>query len=146
MIPELVEIGGPWPVLPPGVHDATMEEVEEQFSLPGRRESLFSGLRVGVTALRKAGCRTVFLDGSFVTGKPAPGDFDACWDPSGVEDTKLDPVFFDFSDGRKKQKERFGGEFFPATCQADGVHFFINFFQIDKYTGNAKGIIRIRFS
>lgn len=145
MIPELVEIGSLWPVLPPGVHDATIEEVEAKFSRPGRRESLFSGFRDGATALRNAGCHTVLLDGSFVTGKPIPGDFDACWDPSGVEDTKLDPVLLDFSEGRKRQKERFGGEFFPATCLADGVHFFTNFFQIDKYTGKAKGIIRICF-
>ena len=30
MIPDFVEIGGsaPWPVLPPGIHDATLDEVD----------------------------------------------------------------------------------------------------------------------
>jgi hypothetical protein len=98
----------------------------------------------GVMALRKAGCRTVLLDGSFVTEKPFPGDFDACWYPIGVDTAKLDPVFLEFSHGRKKQKERFGGEFFPATALADGTHFFHDFFQIEKDTGYAKGIIRIQ--
>ena len=28
--------------------------------------------------LRDAGCKTVYVDGSFVTDKERPGDFDAC--------------------------------------------------------------------
>jgi hypothetical protein len=144
MIPDFIDVGGPWRVLPPGVHDATLEEVESRFAAPGWRKSLFSGFMDGVMALRKAGCRTVLLDGSFVTEKPFPGDFDACWYPIGVDAVKLDPVFLEFSQGRKKQKKRFGGEFFPATALADGRHFFHDFFQIEKDTGYAKGIIRIQ--
>jgi len=60
--------------------------------------------------LRKAGCRLVYLDGSFVTRKEHPGDFDACWDVQNVDDTSLDPVFWDFSRGRAAQKQRFLGE------------------------------------
>jgi len=145
MIPDFVDIGGPWNVLPPGVHVATLEEIEKRFAISDHRKYFFSGFIKGVLALRKAGCQKIFLDGSFVTGKPIPGDFDVCWDPMGVDITKLDPVFLDFSDGRKKQKERFRGEFFPATLPADNKHFFLDYFQIDKYTGNAKGIICINF-
>ena len=64
----------------------------------------------------------------------------------GVDPTKLGSVLLDFNDRRKKQKECFHGEFFQANLLADGEHFFFDFFQIDKYTGNAKGIISIRFS
>jgi hypothetical protein len=147
VIPDFVDvdIGGLWKVLPPGVHDATLEEVESRFATSERRKRLFSGFREGVMALRKAGCRKIFLDGSFITEKPVPADFDVCWDPMGVDIVKLDPVFLDFSDGRRKQKEHFHGEFFPASLLADGKHFFFDFFQIDKYTGNAKGIICIKF-
>ena len=35
MIPELVDIGSLWKVLPPGVHNATLDEVEKIFSTPG---------------------------------------------------------------------------------------------------------------
>jgi hypothetical protein len=35
--------------------------------------------------LRDAGCKRVYLNGSFVTSKDEPGDFDACWDPTGVD-------------------------------------------------------------
>jgi len=145
MIPAFVDIGGPWKVLPPGIHNATLEDVETRFATSDHRKHLFSGFTSGVMALRKAGCHKIFLDGSFVTEKPIPGDFDVCWDPMRVDHTKLDTVFLDFSDRRKKQKERFHGEFFPASWLANGKHFFFDFFQIDKYTGNAKGIICIQF-
>jgi hypothetical protein len=144
MIPDLVDIGGPWKVLPPGVHDATLEEVETRFASTDHRQRLFAGFKEGVTALHKAGCRKIFLDGSFITEKPIPGDFDVCWDTQGVDPAKLDPVFSDFNDKRKKQRERFHGEFFPTHMLADGKNPFFDFFQIDKYTGNAKGIICIK--
>ncbi len=145
MIPAFIDIGGPRKVLPPGVHDATLEEVEDRFAMSDHRKYLFAGLKKGVFALRKAGCQKILLDGSFITEKPVPADFDVCWDPVGVDPIKLDPVFLDFSNGRRKQKERFHGEFFPTNFLADGRRFFFDFFQIDKYTGNAKGIICIRF-
>ena len=146
MIPDFVDIGGPWRVLPPGVHDATIEEVEARFTTTDGRKRIFSGFRSGVMALHRAGCQKVYLDGSFVTEKPVPGDFDACWDPIGVDDAKLDSVFLDFSDGRKNQKKRFCGEFFPASVLADGTHIFLDFFQTDRHTGKVKGIIRIHLS
>ena len=144
MIPDFVDIGSLWKVLPPGIHNATLEEVETRFATSDYRKHLFSGFKNGVMALCKAGCRKIYLDGSFITEKLIPGDFDVCWDDTGVDDVKLDPVFSDFSNGRKNQKKRFYGEFFPANLLADGRHFFFGYFQTDKYTGNAKGIICIK--
>src|SRR3546814_6451323 len=60
--------------------------------------------------LRRAGCRVMFLDGSFVTDKELPEDFDGCWDAHGVNAIALDPVLLDFEDSRARQKEKFGGE------------------------------------
>jgi len=145
MIPEFIDIGGPWRVLPPGVHKATLAEIETRFAISEHREKLFIGFRKGAIALRKAGCQKLYLDGSFITEKPFPADFDACWDPIGVDPQKLDPVLLDFSDGRKQQKKIYQGEFFPSTFCADRKHFFFDFFQLDKYTGNAKGIICVEF-
>jgi hypothetical protein len=146
MIPKFVDIGGPWRVLPPGVHEATLEEIEARFATSDRRRRIFSGFINGVTALRKAGCRRIFLNGSFVTEKPIPADFDACWDDSGVDVAKLDSIFRDFADGRKNQKKSFYGEFFPANLPADRTHVFLDFFQTDRHTGKAKGIICIQLS
>ena len=146
MIPDSVDIGGPWKVLPPGIHNATLKEIETHFATSEHRKRLFLGFKNGVENLHKAGCCQIFLDGSFITEKTIPNDFDACWDTNGVDVTKLDPVLLDFSDMRKKQKNRYHGEFFPASNLADGKHFFFDFFQIDKYTGKAKGIICILLS
>jgi hypothetical protein len=87
----------------------------------------------------------IYLDGSFVTMKALPGDYDACWDwDEGTDFAQLDPVFMDFSQGRLAQKLRFGGEFFPADAIADGQGTpFRQFFQRDKETGAPKGIIRL---
>ncbi len=145
MIPKLVSISGsPWDVLPPGVHPATLQEVELAFGYNQRRRVLLAGLIEGAAALAKAGCSTIFLDGSFVTAKPVPGDYDACWDPAGVVGSILDPVFGDFSDGRAHQKARFGGEYFPSSIVENGSgRTFLDFFQVEKHTGGRKGILTI---
>lgn len=143
MIPAFVDIGSLWKVLPPGVHKATLKEIKARFAISDHRKHLFLGLQKGIRALRNAGCRIVLLDGSFITEKPIPKDYDACWNSIGVDTAKLDPVFFDFSNMRKKQKERYYGEYFPDCIPAKGGVFFPDFFQIDKYTGKLKGIISI---
>ena len=141
MIPEFIDIGGPWGVLPPGIHDATLKEVERRFATNTRRKSLLEGFLRGVDSLRQAGCRVVFLDGSSVAEKPNPGDFDSCWDSIDVNVVTLDPVLLDFSQGRKNQKEQYGGEFFPSSARADGSRTFVDFFQTDRHTGERKGIV-----
>lgn len=146
MIPKAVGVRGPWKVLPAGVHDATLLEVEERFATNAARRKLFDGFTRGVDALRRAGCRIVYLDGSYVSEKPHPADYDVCWDTAGVDPAKLDPVLLDYSDGRRRQKEKYAGEFFPADRTADGRHTFVDFFQTDKHTGKKKGILRIRVS
>ena len=145
MIPEFIEIDGPWKVLPEGIHAADLEEIKKRFVTTEKRKQLFEGLERGVEALREAGCTAIFLDGSFVTEKPDPGDYDVCWDPVGVDEKKLNPVFLDFSQKRKRQKETFLGEYFPSSSKADQTHVFLDFFQLDKYSGGAKGIIRIHY-
>lgn len=144
MIPEPIDISSVWPVLPPGVHDATLDEVEKTFATEPHRQLLFAGLKQGIEALRFAGCKTVYIDGSFVTGKPGPNDYDACWIPTGVDDKKLDSVLLDFTDERREQKKKFKGEFFPSSALADGQNTFVDYFQKDRYTDKPKGIIRIR--
>ena len=66
-------------LLPPGVHDATLEEVEvclTRFPAAGRRRELFAKLRAYVEELRKAKCGIyLVIDGSFVmAGVDEPDD------------------------------------------------------------------------
>ena len=145
MIPALVPLpGSPWTVLPPGIHQANLGDVASAFATNSWRRDLFGGLVIASTRLRQAGCPTVYLDGSYVSGKPRPGDFDACWDPSGVDPAKLDSVFLQFGNGRSAQKVAFKGEFFPSSMMCVDVgKTFVEFFQQDRFTGKQKGIIAV---
>jgi len=146
MIPEFIDIGGPWKVLPPGVHIAIIIEIEIRFAITNHRKYLFSGLKKATISLYRAGCKNIFLNGSFVTTKSIPGDYDVCWDTRGVDHSKLDPVFLNFNYNRKEQKLMYYGEFFPFHYLADRLNNFYDFFQIDKDTGKAKGIIKINLN
>ena len=119
---------------------ASWEEVVERFGWNARRRRLLDGLADAVDLLEAAGCRRVWLNGSFVTAKEDPGDFDACWDPDDVDLDTLDPIFFDFADGRAAQKQRFGGEFFPNVIETASGLIFAEFFQNERDTGR-KGIV-----
>lgn len=140
MIPPFDELGR----LPPGVHVATWEEIVDRFGSTAWRKRLLAGLREALLSLQAAGCALVYIDGSFVTAKTIPGDFDACWELDDVDPDALDPVLLDFDNKRARQKARFGGELFPAGWGADSNGTpFVQFFQVDKVTGDAKGIIAI---
>jgi hypothetical protein len=123
---------------------ATWNEIEERFAGSDRRRELLPGLRAALESLAGAGCRTAYIDGSFVTAKEEPQDFDACWDAAGVDPDLLDPALLDFANRRAAQKERFGGELFPASLPAEpsGTRFF-DYFQRDRESGEPKGIVAI---
>lgn len=106
MIPRFDDHGR----LPLGEHTATWEEIVERFGWNPHRRRLLDGLSDGLQALAAAGCRQVWLDGSFVTSKDEPADFDACWDLEGVDLDRLDPVLLDLSAGRTAALRRLVSE------------------------------------
>ena len=138
MIPAFDENGN----LPAGAHVAAWEEFAERFGWTPHRRRLLSGLKNALRSLRAAGCRRAYIDGSFVTAKEIPNDYDGCWDMDGVDPDRLDPVLLQFEHGRAAQKTKYLGELFPAqaTELQSGV-VFLEFFQTDKDTGQSKGII-----
>ncbi len=147
MIPALIEIqDAPWRVLPAGQHIATLNEVADAFATNPLRRELYNGLLLASKALHIAGCSYLYLDGSYVTGKPKPGDYDACWDPRDVDINQLDSVFLNFDNKRYAQKIKYGGEFFPFHFGAGNGQSFLEFFQTDRFTGATKGIIVINLN
>ena len=60
--------------LQPGVHDAPWSEVAFRFSANSHRPRLIGGLLAALQNLAGAGCRSVLLDGSFVSQKDLPED------------------------------------------------------------------------
>lgn len=129
----------------PGVHSMSWLEFEQEFGVSAYRLGILEGLKIGLYELKKCGCNFVYIDGSYVTKKELPGDFDACWDTTGVNIAFLMsnyPTLIDFSNERKNQKLKYKGEFFPANFPADGKTPYIDFFQTDR-DGAAKGIVQI---
>jgi hypothetical protein len=94
---------------------------------------------------RRAGCRTAYINGSFVTGKPRPNDYDLCWSIDGVDPERLDPVLLDFSaQGRRAMKTKYLGDLFPAEIpEGASGKAFLDFFQTDRRTGEPKGIVAV---
>ena len=138
MIPEFDPGGN----LPPGVHMTTWSVFVERFGATDHRRRLIAGLKRALDSLKRAGCAWAYIDGSFVTAKERPGDFDACWDPVGVSPALLNPVLLRFENQRQLQKIVFYGELFPSSVPANAAgQRFIEFFQTDKTTGDPKGIV-----
>ena len=131
--------------LPPGVYSVEWSEVAARFGTNDHRQRLLVGLADALEQFRIAGCRRVYIDGSFVTSEPHPNDYDVCYEIRGVDPMYLDPVFFDIRPGRAAQKAKYGGEFFPSSGGAAPGSNFFQFFQIDKQTGKSKGILAIEF-
>lgn len=128
--------------LPEGEHVATWEEVLDRLGWNQGRRRLLDGLAEAIGLLAEAGCRQIWLNGSFVTAKDEPGDFDACWDTDGVDLDLLDPVLLDLSNARAAQKARFGGELFPNVVESGSGLVFAEFFKVERDTSR-KGIILI---
>ena len=139
MIPPSLPNGN----LPPGIHEATWQEVAHCFGTNPHRQALLDGLFQARQNLKHAGCAKVYLNGSFVTYKEHPGDFDAAWETCGVNPDLLHPALRDFSNSRRAQKQTYRGELFYADAAADEHgRTFIEFFQTDRER-NPKGIVAI---
>src|SRR5580692_9460233 len=100
-------------LLPVGVHDCTLEEIKSRFgSFQGsdRRIRLFAMLDVFVVEARSAQIvRSLIVDGSFVTAKPAPNDIDLIVVVSNDHDLTADlrPGAYNVV-SRKRVQKRFG--------------------------------------
>ncbi|MCH8311038.1 MAG: hypothetical protein IIB17_11175 [Chloroflexi bacterium] len=131
--------------LPPGIYETTWEEFAHKFGHNPHRKKLLEGLREAMLNLKLAGCQVIFIDGSFVTSKERPGDFDGCWDTDGVDGSLVYPVLLDLRDGRQAQKTKYYGELFPARVP-EGVsgQTFLEFLQHDPVIGEPKGIVEIQ--
>jgi len=133
--------------LPAGIHLTDWNTFSVAFGVSARRSQLISGLAAAMVPLRQAGCNRLYIDGSFVTAKVVPNDYDVAWDPLGVDLLllkSLEPLFFDFANSRAAQKAKFFGEFFPSSQPAEPAgRTFLEFFQVDKNTGKQKGIVAL---
>ena len=100
MIPDFDERG----YLPPGIHRATLDEVEQRFGRQSEiRRVQMESLRRLVDAAVRAGVQRIVVNGSFVTDALEPNDVDcvilpvpgAAPDPAATEEMFDDFPFLD---------------------------------------------------
>jgi hypothetical protein len=140
VLPALGDDGG----LPEGIHVASWDEIVGLFGKTDHRRDLLAGLADLLVNLRDAGCRLAYLDGSFVTDKEVPNDYDLCWEMDAVDLTKLDSIVLDVAPPRAAQHARYRGDILPNVVEANSGAPFVDFFQQNKITGGIKGIVAIR--
>ncbi|WP_431206451.1 DUF6932 family protein [Bradyrhizobium betae] len=136
MIPQFDPATG---YLPPGEHFARWNEFALRFGGNPSRERLLIGLLRMAKNLAGAGCTFFLVDGSFVTDKDVPSDFDACCDFSGINVAKIDLTLFG---SREEMKAEYYGELFPEHYMADDEYTFREFFQTDR-DDVPKGVVRL---
>jgi hypothetical protein len=126
--------------LPPGIHRASMAQAKLRFARTYHRKELFRGFRNLAIHLKEANCQTLYLDGSFVTSKEQPDDYDAVWDPVGVTN-KIDPVLLTRDKIEERKKKYFGDVFVHLPDSGGFPH--LEYFQRDRDDYSDKGIIKI---
>ena len=133
--------------LPDGVHAMTFEGVADAFGWNPHRRKLVVAMAAAFADLNALGCETVWLDGSFVTDKPEPGDYDVVYEHRSMDLAAAKialPELFDRSPHRREMKARFKGDLLPNVVEAASNRLFIDFFQQDKERpGHTKGIVTI---
>ncbi len=138
--------------LEPGIHFMTWDKFYVQFNFSPKRKVLLEGLERAISKLRDCGCTVIYIDGSFVTEKLEPNDYDACWDGDwdivSENVLKIEPLFLDKDDflaGRKKQKQKYKGEIFPSFLCADSKGTtYLDFFQQVRFSTDKKGIVALK--
>jgi hypothetical protein len=138
--------------LHPGIHEMTWDEFCANFNFSPKRKWLLEGLEEAIIDLKRCGCSVIYIDGSFVTNKLEPGDFDACWGCEVDQNiivqnmNNLAPVLLQLSPPRTFQKYKYRGEILPSLAYADskGLITYINFFQQVKNSKEKKGIVSIK--
>jgi hypothetical protein len=136
VMPQFDEHGN----LEPGIWDATIKELGERLAQTPHRKKLFNALAAVLDILRDANCSEAHLDGSFITTASEPGDYDLCYEPTGMVPTEAWQQLLGLTAADRKKKHL--GDIFIHMPEPPFFTNLIEFWQTDR-EGNPKGIIRI---
>ncbi|MCA9800416.1 MAG: hypothetical protein KC777_00440 [Cyanobacteria bacterium HKST-UBA02] len=134
--------------LVPGIHNLDWPSFRLQFGRGRTRLRLIDGMAELVDMLRLADCQTIYVGGSLVTAKHRPADFDACFDPLGVDLDflkELEPALLaeHESDGSRLRK-LYGGTMEPIIVNPGNGQTPLSFYQFDTRTGKSKGVVALK--
>ncbi|HVR86343.1 MAG TPA: hypothetical protein VMU54_18615 [Planctomycetota bacterium] len=142
MMPELTGEG----LLPPGRHQATLGEIRRRFGGGNpARVRLMKGLEAVLRLPRKMEASVLYLDGSFVTNKKEPGDWDAVLlVPAGARIGSKEAILLA---NRPEIRKRYGGDLFTVSAEDPEVlaHYVDGVFVRDR-EGRAKGLAVIKLT
>lgn len=142
MIPEFDPTTG---CLPNGEWDATWKEFVLKFNTNAHRAKLTTQLFAGLQVLKVAGCKQVWVNGSFTTEKINPGDVDVLYDVQGIRPADLPKTFQD----KAGRRSFYGGDYIPVDLANHQLAFptgLFAFFRGVRDSSTKKGIVRIRLN
>lgn len=135
--------------LPEGIHDCTLEQVEERFAgfqRSDQRPQLWAKFRAFIGEAKAAGViKTIVMDGSFVTAEPVPNDIDIIVIVHANHDfsAALPPVHYNILSQRRVRR-LFGLDLVVVKQDSKNLEQAVAFFQQVKQKPAAKkGLIRI---
>lgn len=148
MIPDLDEMG----LLPPGVWDCSLSEVQAAFCTNPHRSTLWKGLQ-GFIANEVAaiGSVALWIDGSFTRRKDIPADIDVVLDLTNLNEAEAFPIMLSLWQRRSNLKAAYHVDAWPRhpAFPKDLSEFFqyagpkvAAEFQIE--TKRPKGILRVQ--
>lgn len=135
--------------LPPGIHEATIDEFKDRFVYGSKRIEIFKGILRLIDDLKAVGCNAFYIDGSYVSEKQRPGDADVCWELVNDPDYEMfakrtSPTLFMTKGKRLEQHTKYCCDVFIADAiELSSGLMFLNYFQKIKYSNELKGIIKI---
>jgi hypothetical protein len=145
-IPGLDDAG----LLPPGVHDCTLDEVRQRFGAfqaTDRRPKLYDKLQALVSEAWATGLVSdIIIDGSFVTAKPDPNDIDLILVLNTGHDfsAELRPFEYNVLSTRQARKI-YGFDLLVARDKSAVYAECLAFFaQVRGETSRCKGLLRLR--
>jgi hypothetical protein len=136
--------------LPPGIHDATLEELRESFGTfqeSDRRTKLFARLAELIQAMRTSALfDELLIDGSFVTATPAPNDVDLIAVLKAGHNFERDLPMSEYSlISRALLRRRFLFDVIVAERSSDVYKSYVEFFgRIRDRPDLKKGLVRLR--
>jgi len=144
-IPQLDDRG----VLPEGLHDATVEEIERRFGTfngSDMRVHLFQRLVAFLQVVRRWGnADEILIDGSFVTDKQRPTDIDIILVYRRGFDLQSEVRPEEYSlINKTRAKRMWGFDVKPVTADSPEKDKWMGYFSRDTRTGvEGKGLLRI---
>ena len=137
-------------LLPPGVHDCTLEEIKYRFGTfkqSDQRPRLFNSLVEMIGDVhRSALFASVIVDGSFTTSVAEPNDIDLLLVLHSNHDWQHEPLAEEYNVlSRRRIRGRYKFDAFLAVEDDESFHGLVEFFgRVRDTPGVRKGMLRIK--